>query len=288
MLELGERAGREVVCLLTDMDQPLGRAVGNALEIREALATLRGRRAPRLHRARARRVCAPARALRPRHRRAGRPRARGGGGARRLGARACTSAGSRAQGGDPSEDALPRGAGRARGRARRSAGYVARSALHVGIAALQLGAGRRTKDDAIDHAVGVVCLRKRGDEVERGEPLAEVHARDRRRGSRAARRRRCSARTSSAAEPPAARGRSSLDVACLDACPSCPRSRPSAEPRAVLAGRTLRARRDPRRAADAPVRSAWSSPPSSKASASRPSSGAASISLFGSRPAVRS
>src|SRR6059058_2707513 len=41
MLELGRRAGREVVCLLTDMDQPLGSAVGNALEVREALATVR-------------------------------------------------------------------------------------------------------------------------------------------------------------------------------------------------------------------------------------------------------
>jgi thymidine phosphorylase len=46
------------------------------------------------------------------------------------------------------------------------------------MAALHLGAGRRTKDDAIDHAVGVVCLRKRGDAVEAGAPLAEIHARD--------------------------------------------------------------------------------------------------------------
>ena len=42
MIELGRRAGREVVCMLTDMDQPLGQAVGNALELREALATIRG------------------------------------------------------------------------------------------------------------------------------------------------------------------------------------------------------------------------------------------------------
>jgi len=43
---------------------------------------------------------------------------------------------------------------------------------------LHLGAGRRTKDDAIDHAVGVVCVKKRGDVVAAGEPLAEIHARD--------------------------------------------------------------------------------------------------------------
>jgi thymidine phosphorylase len=58
------------------------------------------------------------------------------------------------------------------------AGYVrALRALPVGIAALELGAGRVRKDDAIDHAVGVVCLRKRGDNVERGQALAEIHAR---------------------------------------------------------------------------------------------------------------
>ena len=48
----------------------------------------------------------------------------------------------------------------------------------VGMAALRLGAGRRTKDDSIDHSVGVVCHAKRGDEVRAGDVLAEVHARD--------------------------------------------------------------------------------------------------------------
>src|SRR6478752_3406914 len=48
MIELGDRAGRKVVCMLTDMDEPLGRAVGNALEIREAVATVKGEGPPDL------------------------------------------------------------------------------------------------------------------------------------------------------------------------------------------------------------------------------------------------
>jgi thymidine phosphorylase len=50
-------------------------------------------------------------------------------------------------------------------------------AVAVGNAAVHLGAGRRTKEDAVDHAVGIVCRAKRGAFVEEGEPLAEVHAR---------------------------------------------------------------------------------------------------------------
>ncbi|MBD0339219.1 MAG: pyrimidine-nucleoside phosphorylase, partial [Thermoleophilia bacterium] len=58
-----------------------------------------------------------------------------------------------------------------------AAGYVTGlSAVRIGLAALHLGAGRRTKDDEIDHAVGIVCRAKRGDRVGAGDVLAEVHA----------------------------------------------------------------------------------------------------------------
>ena len=172
-------AGKEVDCLLTDMDQPLGRAVGNALEIREALDTVRGDGPGRLHRARARCLRPPARLLRPRHR----PRTRAG-----AGAEAAVADGSalatyerwiRAQGGDPDPARAPRGAG-ARSRYPRRATASSPASVHSrsGIAALELGAGRRTKADAIDHAVGVLCFAKRGDTVLAGDDLAEVHARD--------------------------------------------------------------------------------------------------------------
>jgi thymidine phosphorylase len=83
-----------------------------------------------------------------------------------------------AQGGDPRREALPRAAVVQPVPAPAS-GYVhAIATTAVGLAALRLGAGRLRKEDAIDHAVGVVCLAKRGDAVQVGEPLAEVHARD--------------------------------------------------------------------------------------------------------------
>ena len=59
------------------------------------------------------------------------------------------------------------------------AGVVARlAALPIGIASLELGGGRRTKDDEIDHSVGVVCSVKRGQTIEAGQVLADIHARD--------------------------------------------------------------------------------------------------------------
>jgi pyrimidine-nucleoside phosphorylase len=177
MLELGTRAGRDVVCLLTDMDQPLGNAVGNALELREAIATLRGNGPPDFTEL-VLIACSRLLALSD----LGIDEAEG-----RRRAEASLADGSAvaayerwisAQGGDASEDALPSASVIAEVEAPR-AGYVTRlGAIDVGLAALHLGAGRRTKEDAINHSVGVVCRRKRGDEVGAGELLAEVHARN--------------------------------------------------------------------------------------------------------------
>jgi pyrimidine-nucleoside phosphorylase len=185
MIALGHRAGRDVVCVLTDMDQPLGYAVGNALEVHEAAATLRGEGPPDftelvldasahllalsdlgIDRAEARRRVEQAVADGS--------------------ARAVYERWVRAQGGDPDEGALPKAPIVREVLAPRT-GHVRRlGALTVGLAALHLGAGRREKDDPVDHAVGVVCRKKCGDKVEEGETLAEIHARDERTAAEAA------------------------------------------------------------------------------------------------------
>jgi pyrimidine-nucleoside phosphorylase len=176
MVQLGERAGREVVCLLSDMEQPLGFAIGNALELEEARATLSGSAPPDFYalvvRAAGRLLSLSDLDLTPEQ------------GIER--AEAALADGSaleayerwiEAQGGDPAEDALPR-APVVREVAFGHSGFVQDvSAIGFGRLALELGAGRRTTDDQIDHAVGIRCWAKRGDSVEAGQALAEIHAR---------------------------------------------------------------------------------------------------------------
>ena len=176
MIEIGENAGREVVCLLTDMDQPLGAAVGNALEVREALDTVRGH-GPADFTELVLDACAKLLALSD----LGIDEVEG-----RRRAEAAVANGSaeatwrrwiEAQGGTPDESALPT-APVVRELMSPTTGYVdSLSAIDVGNAAVHLGAGRRTKDDPIDHSVGIVVRAKRGDYVEAGQALAEIHAR---------------------------------------------------------------------------------------------------------------
>jgi pyrimidine-nucleoside phosphorylase len=177
MLELGRHAGRKVACVLTDMDQPLGHAVGNALEIRETTATLRGD-GPRDFEELVLAESAHLLAFSDLglDQRAGRERAESA--IAEGSAYAMYERWIEAQGGDPSDAALP-AAPIVRDVVADSGGFVrAIGAVEVGMAALRLGAGRRTKNDVIDHAVGVRCLKKRGDAVTTGDVLAEVHAHD--------------------------------------------------------------------------------------------------------------
>ena len=171
--------------MLTDIDQPLGHAVGNALEMRETVATLRGEGPPDftelVSAASAQLIALSDLELDDETARARALAAVADGSALAVYERWIA-----AQGGDPSEDALPR-APVVREVIASHDGYVrAIGAVAVGTAALRLCAGRRTKEDRIDHAVGIRCLKKRGDAVASDELLAEVHAHDDRSAARGA------------------------------------------------------------------------------------------------------
>jgi pyrimidine-nucleoside phosphorylase len=176
MLALGEQAGREVVCLLTEMDQPLGAAVGNALEVREALATVRGQ-GPADFTELVLDASARLLALSDLGVDVAEGRRRAEAAVADGSAEAAWRRWIEAQGGTADEDALETAPVVRKVTAPRGGTVTRLGAIRIGNAALRLGAGRRTKEDDIDHAVGVVCLRKRGDRVEAGETLAEVHAR---------------------------------------------------------------------------------------------------------------
>ena len=177
MVDLGRREGREVVCLLTDMDQPLGRTVGNALEVREAVETIDGQ-GPADFTELVLDACARLLALSDlgvdleEGRRLAEDAVEDGS------ATAAYERWIRAQGGDPDPGVLPVAPVVREVVAARDGVVVRLGALAIGHAALELGAGRQKKEDAIDHAVGVVCNVKRGDSVSAGDVLAEVHARD--------------------------------------------------------------------------------------------------------------
>ena len=178
MIELGRGADRKVVALLTDMDQPLGWAIGNAIEIEEARTLLAGGDSPSDLFSLA--VQAAGRLLSLSDLGIDADE-----GAKR--AEAAIDDGSAleayerwitAQGGDPSLDVLPKAPVTRELTADREGfvGHVA--ALGLGRVALDLGAGRRTKEDDVDHAVGIRCFAKRGDQVQSGQVLAAVYARD--------------------------------------------------------------------------------------------------------------
>jgi len=182
LIAIGRGAGRKVRALLTDMSQPLGYTVGNALEVREAIETLTPgwRFSPRFRELCLRLVATGLHlcGLEP-DEEAGYDRARqlldSGDALRKFRQMV------QAHGGDPrvvdNPDLLPQ-APLQYELCAPQAGSVAR--IHprtVAWAAVQMGAGRQRKEDAIDHAVGIEVLKAVGDPVAAGEPLLRIHAR---------------------------------------------------------------------------------------------------------------
>jgi pyrimidine-nucleoside phosphorylase len=168
MVLLGEGAGRRTVALVTAMDNPLGRSVGNALEVQEALDALAGKGDDELVQVSlvvAREMCwlaevdnDPGDALRS-----------GAGRAKFL--QMLAAQGGQIEKGLPVAPVqLPVPAV--------SDGYVESiDALEVGLAGLELGVGRKKKEDPVDHSAGIVIEAPVGSRVRTGEPLAIVHAR---------------------------------------------------------------------------------------------------------------
>ncbi len=181
MVRLGDQAGRRVVALISDMNQPLGWAVGNALEVREAIDTLHGG-GPADFREHCLVVTAEILQLSDPALDSERALAR---------AQESLSSGAAwrkfrelvaAQGGDVSvidePERLPRAPLIEPVPAPRT-GYLAEvNAAEIGMAVVDLGGGREKKGDPIDHRVGLVVHHKVGDRVEQGEPLFTVHAGD--------------------------------------------------------------------------------------------------------------
>jgi pyrimidine-nucleoside phosphorylase len=181
MIDIGTLAGRKVVTLLSDMNQPLGEAVGNALEVIEAVETLQGG-GPVDFREHCLHVCAQMLVLGLQA-----PDLMTG---QRM-AEAVIASGAafekfrilvNAQGGDVTFLDDPRKFPRAKHievvAANRS-GYLSQvHARIIGEAAVRLGAGRAKKGDLVNHAVGFVIHRKVGEHVELNQPLFTIYADD--------------------------------------------------------------------------------------------------------------
>jgi pyrimidine-nucleoside phosphorylase/thymidine phosphorylase len=178
MVETGQRMGKKVVALLTDMDQPLGRKVGNALEVEECVEVLRGQGPDHL-----RQLCLEL---------CGWMFHIGGKSAsvengKKLAAEIIASGRGlekfremvTLQGGDArvvdDPGRLPQARHKTDVPSPREGFVTAIQCEQVGIAGMLLGGGREKKEDSIDPAVGLVLHKKVGDRVARGEPLCTIH-----------------------------------------------------------------------------------------------------------------
>jgi pyrimidine-nucleoside phosphorylase len=181
MVGLCRSAGRGCVALLTDMDAPLGSAVGNAVEVRESIEVLRGGGPPDVRELTLQLGVemllageAPGVGSDPSLARKRLEAALADGSALKRFAQVI-----QAQGGDPAvldhPLRLPQPRLVREVRSDRSGVLAALDAELVGLAAVELGAGRARQEDLVDHAAGLLLLKRPGDEVRQGDVLAELH-----------------------------------------------------------------------------------------------------------------
>ena len=189
MVETGERMGKKMVALITDMNQPLGRMVGNALEVQECIEVLHGNGPDDL-----RELCLELAAWMFRLGGVVKEIEEG----KTLAAEIISSGKAfdrfrqmvELQGGDVSTiddpSQLPAADCRVEVRSLK-AGYVSAIACEqVGTACVILGGGRERKEDSVDPAVGIVVQKKIGDKVSEGEPLCMIHCHSEAQAARAA------------------------------------------------------------------------------------------------------
>lgn len=191
MVRIGNGAGKHTIAVVSDMNQPLGNAVGNALEVQEAIATLRGEGpedftelcltigsymlvagkkadTPEEARAMLQRVIADGSALKK------------------------LEEFVEAQGGDPEQvrhpELLPAAAIQEPILASVDGYLQSIQCEEVGNCSMILGGGRETKESELDLSVGLILHKKTGDFVKKGEPLATIHANDREKAAQASQR----------------------------------------------------------------------------------------------------
>lgn len=186
MVTIGEQLGRRTVAIISNMDQPLGFAIGNALEVKEAIDTLKGNGPKDLEELvleigsqmvilskKAKSVEEAKKLLRE--------NLTNGKALNKLKELV------EAQGGDSSiidnEELMPKSKYQLSITSDRE-GYVSKiCSEEVGLLAMELGAGRKTKDSIIDLSVGIVLKKKIGDKVEKGEELATIYCNNEKDGS---------------------------------------------------------------------------------------------------------
>lgn len=181
MVSIGTMAGKKTVAVITDMDQPLGRAVGNSLEVREAIDTLRGEGPADFKEVvfalGSQMLMLAGRAADEKEARALMEGVIQDGSALDKFAQFV-----RAQGGDAApvyDTSLLPVAGKTLAVTAKESGYVHRIlAEDIGIACMTLGGGRETKESAIDLSVGIILEKKNGNVVSAGEVLATIYGND--------------------------------------------------------------------------------------------------------------